>query len=123
MQPAFPLGAEAYAAPDGYDSVHATMGLSEEELGWMADAMGPGNEELQWMQEAMEEHAAMVAGGGEGMMSAEEAAWLEAQLGQMKVSGSPAKEAGAPQRPAAAKVQLCITALTASSVRLGIKRR
>ena len=93
----------------------------------MADAMGPNDEELQWMQEAMDEHAAMMAsgeGGGEGMMSPEEAAWLEAHLGQMKVSGSaqaPSAASGCPTQ-GTAKVRLCITALTASSVRLGINR-
>lgn len=133
-----PTGTAFFAAVPGsnFDSHHATMGLSEEELGWMAEAMVPGEhpseEEMQWMQEAMAEHAAMMMAGGqaggEGMMSSEEVAWLEAQMGDMTVSDHPMKadDEGQPllmQGESGGRVMLRVTALTSSSVRLGIHAR
>ena len=104
----------------------------------MADAMGsgmgghPSEEEIRWMQEAMAEHAAMMMAGGEtggeGMMSPEEAAWLEAQMGGMAVSdyATTAGDNGQPlqmQNESGGRVVLRITALTSSSVKLGIHTR
>lgn len=92
--PAFwPTGMDNGYMFGGYEPQAANMGMSEEEVGWMADAMGgPSEDELAYMLETMAEHKAALAAGGPGLISPEEAAWLEAEISRIKMVQPPSEQ-------------------------------
>lgn len=114
---------QAWQQDGMYVACEPGHGLSAEEMGWMVDAMSSSEAELAWMAEAMDNQH--VLAGDDGQMSADEAAWLEAQMTGMQLAEHKASAPGlgAPSAMPRCGVALSVVAAGPAAVSLCLSRR